>query len=55
MSVYNTLAPVVLEPASQAFVEGEAYAARLRVAVTTVRYDGITRDFSALRHGLHTA
>jgi acetyl esterase len=93
MSVYNTLAPVVLEPASQAFVEatvhppflyeltpvearkvlddvqavsidklpvdeadvlrdeGEAYAARMRaagVAVTTVRYDGITHDFMML-------
>jgi acetyl esterase len=76
MSVHNTLAPVVLEPASQAFVEataeqlaglppalvivdeadvlrdeGEAYAARLRaagVAITTVRYDGITHDFMML-------
>jgi acetyl esterase len=30
--------------------EGEAYAARLRagVAVTTVRYDGITHDFMML-------
>jgi hypothetical protein len=26
MSVYNTLAPVVLEPASQAFVEATAHA-----------------------------
>ena len=86
MAVANTLAHVVLEPASQAFVEAtatppflyeltpdearkvlddvqaapidklavderEAYAARLRpagVAVTTVRYDGITHDFMML-------
>jgi acetyl esterase len=58
MTVVSAHAPVVLEPASQAFVEatvlrdeGEAYAARLRaagVAVTTVRYDGITHDFMML-------
>jgi acetyl esterase/lipase len=55
MSVTAARAPVVVEPASQAFVEATAKPPflyqRLRavgVAVTTVRYDGITHDFMML-------
>jgi acetyl esterase len=42
---------VIVDEADVLRDEGEAYAARLRtagVAVTTVRYDGITHDFMML-------